>query len=499
MDSLSALNDLLDIDDKRQFKAFLQRKNKRADVKNLDLLKFIETDDINHKNKLYNGQKNSDAYHALRKRLQDNLLLFLSQKTFEDDSSDTYDSLRLVVVGRFLLENDLTRLGFKCLNKAEKLAEHLEQFNLLNELLSLKIQYAHLHGAERFEDLIERFNLNQTNMQREAKLNMAYAYLRTELQEIHLKGKVVDLTELMVTSIKNYQISTKDLQTYRSVYQILLIANEYAAINHNYGLITKFIAAAENFISQKANQKPYLFYYLSILYLLANYHLRTQVFKTSASYLEDMMCLMLTDTRFYWVFYLRYQLLHALNLFYTGFAEDAIFTLEQSLRKNRQTFKQEDIEDHRLCLTMFWALCGNKRCVKQLSHFNHTDARYEKKMGMLWTIRKNLMEILIWAQFDEIDPATSRLQSFKRRYKKYLLQTSEERVIIFIKLVEKYLTNPDVVSEAAYKKDVMQLLQNEQKSDLFTTGFVAWLIARIEKRSAYDVLLSIIQGNQLHE
>jgi hypothetical protein len=72
MDSIQELIKLLNTTDKKLFRQFLQRKNKRADVKNLQLLNLIETDDINGLNKLYESGKNNDAYHALRKRLQDN-------------------------------------------------------------------------------------------------------------------------------------------------------------------------------------------------------------------------------------------------------------------------------------------------------------------------------------------------------------------------------------------------------------------------------------------
>src|ERR1700744_3574355 len=213
MDSISELINLLNGTDKKLFRQFLQRKNKRLDVKNLALLDLIETDDISGLNKIYESNNNNDAYHALRKRLQDNLLLFLSQKTFERNNSDTYDALRLVVVGRFLLENDVVKIAFKCLDKAERLAEHLEQFNLLNELLLLKLQYAHLPGAEDFEALTVRFLHNQSLMQRDAKLNMAYAFLRRELQEIHLKGKIINLTTLILTTIRKDKISAQYLMT----------------------------------------------------------------------------------------------------------------------------------------------------------------------------------------------------------------------------------------------------------------------------------------------
>ncbi len=494
MDSLSELIKLLTPTDKKLFKHFLQRKNKRLDVKNIQLLNLIETDDITEINKLYTDDKNKDAYHALRKRLQDSLILFLSQKTFENTNSDAHEALRLLVVSRFLLESDLPKIAFKCLGKAEKIAGHLEQFNLLNELLLLKLQYAHLPEAEDLEVLTARFMQNQSHMQLDAKLNMAYAYLRQQLQEIHLKGKVVNLTTLIITTIRKYKISMQDLMTYKSVYQILYIANEYAAIQQNYGLIERFIKRIDQFIKNNpTNQQAYLFYHIYILYYLANFHLRQKQFNQSALYLNKMMALMETDNRYYLLFYLRYQLLSALNLFFTGVTDEAILLLQQSLSKIKTTSKPEDLEDLRLCLAMFLGLTNDKSSLKQLALLSQTDAWYEKKIGMLWTIRKNLIEILIQAQFGNIEPAMSRLNSFRRRYKKYLLKTSEDQVLLFLKLVEKYLLQPHVAHDKAYQKTVSDLFKQEGHKDIFTLSFIAWLMARWEKKTAYQVLLIILE------
>ncbi|MBL4676805.1 MAG: hypothetical protein JKY70_11480 [Mucilaginibacter sp.] len=492
MDPILELINLFSNNDKKLFRHFLQRKNKRDDVKNIQLLNLIETDDIKGINKLYNSKKNNDAYHALRKRLQDSLLLFLSQKTFESNHSETYDALRLVVVGRFLLENDVVKTAFKCLDKAERLAEHLEQFNLLNELLLLKLQYAHLPGAEELETLNARFLHNQTNMLREAKLNMAYAFLRKELQEIHLKGKIVNLTNLMITTIRKYKISGQELMTYKSIYQILFIANEYASIQRNYSLIERYINRTDQFMRSQAYKSSYLFYHISIQYYLANFYLRQKDFAKSTSYLKEMMVLMTADDRYHTLFYLRHQLLFALNLYFTGFANDAIALLQKALSKANSRSKPEDIEDLRICLAMFLALCDDRGSLKQLSSLTRTDAWYEKQMGMLWTIRKNLMEILVQAQFSNIELAMSRLSSFRRRYRKYLIKTSEQSVLEFLKLIEKYLLKPDVVFNANYRQAVSDLANDAENNDIFSLSFVAWLMARMDKKSAYNTVLELI-------
>ena len=204
---------------------------------------------------------------------------------------------------------------------------------------------------------------------------------------------------------------------------------------------------------------------------------------------------MVTDTPYYTLFYLRYQLLAALNLFYTGFADDAIALLQGSLSNTKQRSKPEDIEDLRICLTMFLALCNNRGSLKQLTLLACTDAWHEKKMGMLWTIRKNLMEILVHAQFSNVELAMSRLNSFRRRYKKYLLKTSEERVLLFLRLVEKHLLKPDVAFETSYRKAVLNLLGSVENNDIFTLSFIAWLIAHWEKKTAYKVVLTLVQDD----
>ena len=93
----------------------------------------------------------------------------------------------------------------------------LQLGDLLNELLLLKLQYAHLPGAEDLEALTARFLQNQADMQRESKLNLAYAFLSLELQQIHLQGKIVNLTALVITTIRKYKISTPDLMTEPSI------------------------------------------------------------------------------------------------------------------------------------------------------------------------------------------------------------------------------------------------------------------------------------------
>ncbi|WP_295767124.1 hypothetical protein [uncultured Mucilaginibacter sp.] len=493
MDSLNELVKILDDTDFKQFKQYLQSRNKRDDVKNLELLNLLKTDDIDSLNRLYNCDKNKDAYHALRKRLQENLLIFLSNKTFETSHSESQNALRLLVVARYLLENDLVKLAFRCLKKAEVMAERAEQFNLLNEILLLKLQYAHLPQAGNFDLITARFTQNQLCMQSEANLNVAYAYLRQQLHFINQEGRIVNLTSLVIATIRKYKISVADLMTYKSVYQILFIANEYAAIQQNYQLIERFVNRVNRFIElRSAENKSHTYYQIQVLYYLANFHLRQKNFMRSMGYLNEMMAIM-QGGKYNQVFFMQHQLLYALNKFFTGSADDAIDVLQAALTGKSNNAKLEDMEDLRICIAMFMALNDNRKSLKHLSMLNQTDAWYEKKMGMLWSIRKHLMEVLIYAQFSNFELAASRLQSFRRRYKSYLLKTSEQRVLNYLKLVERYLVNPNVIDDERYKRSVHEMANAEQNNDIFTLSFIGWLIARWEKSSTYEIVLNLIK------
>jgi hypothetical protein len=127
-----------------------------------------------------------------------------------------------------------------------------------------------------------------------------------------------------------------------------------------------------------------------------------------------------------------------------------------------------------------------------MKDFNHTDAWYEKHLGMLWAIRKNLLEILLYAGFGDSELALARLKSFKRRYKKYLAQVNEQRVYDYALLVERYILKPEIATRPDFKKGILALLNPDIKEDLFVLSFLGWLLAKAEKKTVYEVTLGLL-------
>lgn len=494
MNAIPDIVSLMNDDDKRDFSAFLRYKNKRNDAKDVKLFKLIETDDIDGIKKLYKGQNNNDAYHALRKRLHESLVQFMANRTFETTTGEAHAVLRLLVVSRFFLEHNLTKTAFKCLAKAEARALPLEQFSLLNEIYLTRIQYAHLNPTEDLNALVKKYQTNSLQMQREAQMNIGYALLRKELHDIHLKGKVVDFRTLVLGTVKQLGVSLNEVLTYKSLYQMLFIANEYATMNHNFTLVEPFVKRSYEFIeSKKESGDNKLYYHIYVIYFLANINFRNHRFAESQNYLTHMSTLMQKQgSRYHSRFYLRQQLLAALNLHFSGQPDQALSIAEKALKSATKKSAPEDVNDLRVCIAMFLVQQRNRNALKYMAQFTHTDAWYEKKLGMLWSIRKALMEILMHAQFDNEELALARLKSFKRRYKKYLEQVNEQRVMEFALIVERCIQKPETARHPDFKAGIVKMMNPAIKEDIFIISFLGWLIAQAEKKTPYEAALELL-------
>ncbi len=496
MNALKEISNMMNDVEKKAFIQYLSKKNKRKDTGNIELFNFLKTDDIKFKNNTLEDKKSTDAYHALRKRLYDNMINFMTNRSFENDSSEENTILRFIVVSHLFFEHKLIKTAFKCLAKAEEIALSIEHFSLLNEIYLTQIQFAHFNLSEPIEKIIAKFKANKKQLEYEEQLNLGYAVLRRELAAIYHEGRIVDFQALIKNTIETHGISLKQGLTFKSLYQILFIANEYASINNNFSLIQPFVVKSYRFISQKNDLTDrHLYYHIYILYFIANFYFRNGQFIESLNYLNLMFTeLQKQSGKYYQRFCLRYFLLLAFNQNYLGNAQKAIEIAEKSLSSNKKA-DPNDTNDIRLMLIVFYIQQNaGRNAIKEMAKLNHTDSWYEKKMGMDWTIKKCLVEILLHVQQENIELALSRIKSFKRRYKKYLLTVNEERVVHYLLFVEQYVMKPEIIQTQKFQKAIEDFIITAQNGpkDIVIMSFLSWLLAKVRRKSIYETTLNLL-------
>ena len=321
-----------------QFVNYLELRNKRKDTKNIELAQLLYQSDMSSSTcskKLY-GTTNSNAYHALRKRLFQSLLDFLANTRLEDESSLDIKVIKLLMAARTLLAKAHYNAAYKVLDKAEILAQDYHLFAILHEIYHTKIEYAYTQHSMDLDAVIAAFNKNQEQLAIEGQLNIVYAKVRSALDAVAYKNEVIDIENLLENILKTHAFNFEDIISFKSLYQLISIFGLSAFVTKNYFQIEGFLIQSYQHIKRFPEKDKQLYYHIQIVYHIANTLFRNKKFDASLTYLDTMHELMVSKSGKYKSnFTTSHQLLKALNLNYNGAPISAIRILK-TLIKSRQ-------------------------------------------------------------------------------------------------------------------------------------------------------------------
>ncbi len=479
--------------DKKKFKKELKQKNKRSDTKNLELFELLDSQtEIKDIDKVLYGKKAKGAYHALSKRLHDTLIDFIATKNFERESSEEMDALKLVLASRLFIQHQQIPTAFKTLSKAELKAKKYGLYTILNEVYQTQIMNAHLSDSINLQDTITKYRNNKLILLQEEKLNLFYAAIHDELNNNNPIA-----TDIIIRNLKTHDISITTDLGYPALYKILQIANQVANSKRDYYSILNFVenACRKIEVSERIETK-YLFEHIQILYYLANTNFRIKKFENSYRYLESMNTYMqLQNEKHYTFFYPQYALIKNLVLIYTGDADKAIKNINEFdyLKFKKQ---KEYLLDLKLTLVVALFLKNKfKEALQVYREFYHSDTWYFDKMGNIWVIKKNLLEIIILIELNHMDLVESRLNSFRKKHRAHLIMHKELRVLEFLKFISIYYYKTTNIHSSEFKKKVDNLLQIKIKEeDVFVLSFYAWLKSKTNTTEIYQTCLDYINN-----
>lgn len=484
MNGLVAILSALTGDEKQEFLLQLRRRNRRTDTKNEKLFKLInagKTDDLDLQ--LY-GKPARNSFHALCKRLQDNLIDFVASKSFAGETSEELEILKLLLASRIFFEKKLNKLAFKTLENAERMAIPLDLYSILNEIYHTKIQYSHLNARWVLDEIIETSKMNMGLYQQDFHLNRAYAVIKLRLKN----DKHSSAADIVQSTFSEFDIEVNQTLTYKSLFQLMELTATGAKLQSDYYSISPFMLELYAIVDEKSSLKSkHRYYHLSILNLLAITNFRNKRFKASMRFTNEMESEMQKDNKLYHKrFAEKFATLKALNYNYTGEHEKAIAILRD--------FKIDSLDIKLLVAMCLFQQDNFSEAYQIIKNLNHSDSWYEKKMGWIWVVKKNLIEILVLTELDKLDLVLIRLQQFKRKFSKLLQARGEERVLIFVKLITKYYENPEQVITEAFKVEVEKSFNwlGKEQEDIFVMSFYAWLKAKMQNEDIYKVTLQLV-------
>ncbi len=482
--------------EQENFLLFLKKKNKRKDVKNIDLTKMLidgNFSSIEISLKLY-GTQNKIALHALRKRLFTALIDFIALTSIKDENSLDIQLIKAILAARNLLKKGHFKVGYQILDKTLTVAKQNQLFTILNEIYHSKIEYAYKYPLVDINQLIKDFKENQNQLTLENNLNIAYAKIRKSLEEYQHNKKSINIKHLIETTLKEQNINNFEIVSFKSLYQIIQITHISSTQKFDFWSIEKFLIDTYKTIKTHNAKESQLYYHIEVLYIIANVLFRNKKMDESLHFLNNMWDYMLQNNKKYFAHYIyKHQLLLSLNYNFSNLPEKAISILEPLVNsKIKDVVAKLDIE---LSLIVFYYHNNSiEKAKKLLATFYKTDTWYVNKVGVIWTIKKNLIEILFHIDLGNIDLVDSRLKSFKKNYTKILKDIDLDNVLTYLKLIEIYYKNPEIVTSKSFYNKVelsFKWIENK-KEDIFMISFYAWLKAKMTKENVYKVTLSLI-------
>ena len=517
MDDLRLTLQTLPPDDRRDLALFIQwqrrRPKGRQDLRLLDvLLENREYTPEEIVKKLYPDEPNAVAYYALRKRLLRYLTDYLLLQQRQHDATAATSVRGQLTLAQYLFGAGVPRLAWNLLRKAEKLAQDNEQYESLNAVYNLQVQYAHLPHAEPLEAIIERHRRNKKAADEEERASIADSLLRQRLRQARLRGRgAVPADAILRDILAEYDLQEAFALSPSLLCRLMSITRHAMLVRGDFTTFAPFIERCYKLMERRHGFAPaHRGYQLRLLYMLAHALYRSRRFAESVAYLEQGLALLAAAPgRQFTDLGPRFTLLLAANYAFLRRNRDSIRILEEMLQA-KPALPPADQLTARLQLTFHYFSEGSFAKANQtLISLDRTDHWLEQNLGLEWLLNHNIGELLIKLELGNPDLALTRLRVLERRLHEEYPATDAtadapasplggpyHAVLSFLGFVREIIDDPAVARTPGFAARVALIpaFLSQEREDLQVLSFFAWLKARVLGRPYYEVLLELSSG-----
>ncbi len=501
MDLLYEMIRTLSPEEKKDFRLFLQRYQKKKPDKMQELFQLFSEPTISNRasilKKLYPKDENLVAYHATRKRLLKQLseYIFLQQK--KEDSTNEGQTESLLSVAKYLFDRNAEQAGWDFLKQAEEQGIKSETYLLLNSIYSFQIERSMSEFAPELKDILKKKQNTLELALEEDRANTANQIIRHRLMEAMSSGEALNMEKIRQDVLKKYKLTDILPERPRLMYNIISMVRTAALAAKDFYsfepyIIEQFQSALKKGAFNQYNHR----YKVHLLYMITHVLYRNKKFKPSEEYLEQLYQSLLEYNKSQFLaFYPRYCLLKAAVYNYTGRSKEAIQLLKDFLNnKNFSSDKINTLNVHLNLSTYYVQQAQYHSSVTVFRNVQHSDAWLSKIMGREWVLKKNIIECINQFDLGHSDLVESRLKSIQKNFQDLFSIPVYKRVQVFLALVKKLNEHPEIATTKAFKEEVERSFTfiEAEREDIQAMTFYGWLKGKMENRKYYEVLLELV-------
>lgn len=498
MDQLNELISTLSESDKREFRIFINRQKNKVTRKDLDLFELIVADKPKEEivKELYLSP-NKVAYHTLRKRLLKHLINFVIIKQVDEDNTTNSSVLGLISLATYLFNKKSTEMAWRVLRKAEKLAIENELHDLLHTIYHLQIDKSDSEFSPDINEIHTKLLTNKAILDENEKANIAYNFIKNELNKLKIKGTQQNLETIIDEFLKKYDVETLLYKRPNILFKVLDLTRRILFAKKDFYAFEPYLIRTYNLINNRYGfSKNNHFYKINLLYLIAHILFRNRKFEESNNYLEEMFKNMNAYNGIYFnYFFSKYIQLKASSLSYLDKNTEAIDLLNNIENQMLAKMSVQDQLNIQLNLSVYYF---NENDFKKASfihiNFNHSESWYEKKMGKEWVLKKDLIDIIIQYELGNVEIVLNRIRAFEASFTEFLQQPIYQRALGFLFFIKTLIDTPELVKDKDYQQKLANQLINipQEQEDLQAMAFYCWMKSKMINKPYYSVLLDVV-------
>jgi len=485
MDILNQIILNLNKEDLRFYKLFSARHDMGDGRKDLVLLDYIRDseewyDDEAIFKKLYGG-KDKNALYSLKNRLIHDVARSLTvQYCYKDENLYIHHLLFLV---RLYFMRSQFGIAKHFLNKAEKEAKKIENYELLDIIYGEYVKLSHeildINPEEYIRKRDEARKLSADILEVDNILAAVYYRLKTSQNFLEKENPILKLLEKTVDAFsknKNAKRSPKlRFRIYSAVTQILLQRHEYETLEKY--LVTTY----KEFLKDKLFQKDNHNTKLQILHYLVNASFKNKKYEQSLKHAEEMHDAMKEYSKLLYDKFLFFYY-NSLVINYSVLNKDrAISILDELI--SRRTLKSQPFYELfiYLNLAILWFEKGEfHNSIRSLNklyvhpEFKNADIALRFKIAVA--------ELIIRYELLDYDFLETRIKQVKKHFKQILSKPEQEREKELLSILNKMISVPELSKDKKLLSRIQQFSSSKiVLDDTEVINYNAWLKGKIRK------------------
>jgi len=499
MDKLHFIVQSFNEEEKKGFEHFVNRFRVRNSRKDLELFNRLSNPDKLSQEEafevLYDGKNEKEAYHALRKRLLGHLIEYISVKEINEQKGAThYTSEGLLNLAGYLFERGAFEPGWQYLSRAHRSETKKSDYLLQSKIYMLWLEnWEDYPGSERFNDIYKAYVSAKDKAEKEQRLKLALSIIKRKIEQYKQQLKDINIDTIIKDVTDGLELKKKDFHSVENLNYITKIIRSSSLVSKDYEGVESFLKTRLKKVDKKEGESAYSFEYWELVYFYAHALYRLKKISKAKEILkdvdlekgnllkakkEDLFC--------------KIELLKWACEFYDDNLDAAIHRL--LIHESGTPFEKNvlhDLDRKLNLITSFFAAGEYSRGIGVINSIKHSAQWLQKKKGLEFRVKFQLIEILYFLETGKVDLVLTRMRALKRIIRDVVkLNPNYKNLNVFLNVINSS------INKGGFKGLEKELEKFEftpfKRENIQAMAFYSYLKSKVNGKGYYETLIELV-------